>query len=246
MAFAESGTRTYSETRKRTSDQYVKFSPDYRNVLRILNTNARLTWKHWIQEANAGRGLMAICPNKNAYDDNCPIDRAIKDLPKDDPERMARRAKKRYTVNVLDRTPYTVCDSCNTHTPGKKCTNCGADLKKNQFAPLNKVKILEGGPQLFETTLNAVDELQTEEAEAQITDYDITFQTMGSGRDRKISAIPGAVSEISEADLVDTETGEAQQLFNLDLLSEPTSVEEIELMLKGATVEDLNAVRGIA
>lgn len=245
MAFAED-TRTYSETRKRTSNAYVKFSPDYRIVLRILDSNARLSWKHWVQEANAGKGMMATCPNKNASDEACPIDNQLRGLARDDAEVIARRAKKRFTVNVLDRTPHTVCDSCNTQTPGKKCVNCGADLKKNQFAPLNKVKILEGGPQLFTTTLNGVDQLQSEEFGLQITDYDITFQTQGQGRDRKISAIPGAASEITPEDLIDPETGEQQKLFDLDLLSEPTSTEEIELMLKGATVEDLNAVRGIA
>jgi hypothetical protein len=245
MAFAED-KRTYSETRKRTSNAYVKFSPDYRVVLRILNPNARMTWKHWIGEANAGKGMMATCPNKSAQDQVCPIEISLRGLPKDDTRVMERKAKKRFTVNVLDRTPHTVCDSCNTQTPGKKCINCGADLKKNSFAPLNKVKILEGGPQLFTQTLNGVDTLQTEEFGLEITDYDITFQTQGVGRDRKISAIPAAATVIGEAEMVDPETGEPQRLFDLDLLSEPTPVEEIELMLKGATIDDLNQIRGVA
>lgn len=245
MPFAEN-TRSYSDTRKRTSNAYVKFSSDYRVVLRILNPNARLSWKHWVGEANAGKGMMATCPNKSAQDKVCPIEASLHGLPKDDPRVMERKAKKRYTVNVLDRTPHTVCESCNTQTPGKKCVNCGNVLTKHTFAPLNRVKILEGGPQLFTQTLNGVDQLQTEEFGLEITDYDITFQTQGAGRDRKISAIPGAASEISETDMLDPETGEPQKLFDLDLLSEPTPVEEIELMMKGATIEDLNQLRGIA
>jgi hypothetical protein len=245
MPFAET-TKTYSETRKRTSAEYVRFTPAHRVTLRILNPNAKSSWKHWIAEANAGRGMMATCPNTSASDNNCPIDATLKGLPRENEERRERSAKRRYMVNVLDRTPYTVCDACDSPTPGKECVSCGASLKSNKFAPLNRVKILEGGPRLFTETLNGVDKLQSEEFELAITDYDITFQTQGTGRERKISAIPGKAEAIGEADLLDVETGEPQKLFDLDLLAEPTPVEEIELMLKGATMDDLNSIRGIA
>jgi hypothetical protein len=246
MPFAQE-TRTYSDTAKRTSAAYVKLVPEYRTVLRILNPNAKLVWKHWISEANAGRGMMAACPNTSAQDKVCPIEKSVAHLPKDSDERRAANARKRYMVNVLDRTPVTVCDSCNNQTPGKTCQHCSADLKKKKdFVPLNKVKILEGGPQLFTQTLNAVEKMQSEEFDgAEITDYDIVFQSIGVGRDKKTSAIPQPLSEISEADLEDPETGEPQKLFDLDLLAEPNTVEEIELMLKGATIADLNALRGI-
>lgn len=247
MAFAEdTTTRNFTETRKRTSNSYVKFTPDYRVVLRILNPNAKKVWKHWIPEANGGKGLMAVCPNTTAQDSVCPIESSLRGLAKEDPRVIERKAKKRFIVNVLDRTPYTVCDSCNERTPGKKCQSCGADLRKNEFTPLNQVKILEGGPQLFTQTLNGVDRLQNEEFGLDITDYDITFATQGTGRDRKITALPGAASEIGEADLVDATTGEPQKLFDLDLLSEPSTREEIELMLKGGTLEELNNLRGVA
>ncbi len=244
MSFAPE-SKSYSDTRKRTSASYVKFSPDFRVVLRMLDENAKLVWKHWISEANAGKGMMATCPNVTAQTKVCPIEQSLVGLSKDDPKYVDRKAKKRYLVNVLDRTPYTVCDSCNNQTPGKKCVHCGADIKKNTFVPLNRVKLLESGPMLFTTTLNGVDQLQKEELGLSITDYDITFATQGAGRDRKISAIPLAAEPISEQDLLDPETGEPQKVFDLDLLSEPSPVEEIELMLKGATMEDLNALRGI-
>lgn len=244
MPFIVEERKNYSETRKRTSDSYVKFSPDFRITLRILDSNPTSVWKHWIPEANAGRGMMATCPNIGQVR-VCPIEESLQGRAKDDPEVMQRKAKKRYLVNVLDRTPYTVCDSCNSQTPGKKCINCGADLKKNTFTPLNKVKLLEGGPQLFTTTLKGIDDIQQGEG-LEITDYDIVFSTQGVGRDRKIAAIPNQPTQLSESDFLDAETGEPQRLFDLQLLSEPSTVEEIELMLKGATMEDLNAVRGIA
>ena len=244
MPFAPE-SKSYSDTRKRTSASYVKFSTSYRVVLRILDDQAVLAWKHWIGEANGGKGLMAVCPNVTPQTKVCPIERSLAGLAKDDPKYLDRRAKKRYLVNVLDRTPYTVCDSCSNQTPGKECVHCGADLKKNTFTPLNRVKILESGPQLFVQTLNAVDKMQQEEFGINITEYDITFSASGIGRDRKLAAIPGAQSVISEQDLLDPETNEPQKVFDLHLLSEPTSVEEVEAMLRGATIDELNILKGI-
>lgn len=246
MPFAED-TKSYGATRTRTSSDYVKFNPAYRTVLRILDTKAQLVWKHWIKEANDGRGMAAVCPNVTAQTKVCPVDLLIKGLDKDDETYADKKARKRFITNVLDRTPHTVCPSCNESTPGKACQNCGADLKKADFVPLNKVKILEGGPQLFTTTLNAVEVMGKEDFDGapDITGYDITFQTQGTGRDRKIAAIPQQPSELSETDFIDPETQEPQRLFDLQLLAEPNTVEEIELMLQGATMADLNELRGI-
>jgi len=242
--------KSYSETRKRTSAAYVKFDENNKVILRMLNSKAVRVWKHWIGEANGGKGLMATCPNVTAQSDICPIEKAAKAFPKDDIKEYeanlaASRARKRFIVNVLDRTPYTVCPACGTETPGKFCTACQAPLKDCEFVPLNKVKILEGGPRLFAETLNSVDKIQKEEYGADITDYDITFITMGVGRDRKINAIPQAVKPLPEGALLDPETQENQKLFDLELLSEPSSAEEIELMLAGASLEEVNAAVGI-
>lgn len=246
MPFApDTSTRSYSETRKRGSGSYVKFTPAYRTTLRILNPSAKLSWKHWVSEANSGRGMMANCPNTTAQAKVCPICASLAGRPKDDPEVSQRKARPRYMVNVLDRTPYTVCNFCSTDTPGKQCINCGADLKGHDFAPLNKVKILEGGPRLFKETLNAVEQMQLEELGKDILQYDIVFQASGEGRDRKVTAIPQGVSDLDDNWLLDPETNEPQKLFDLELLAEPTSVEEIEAMLKGATMEELNALRNL-
>lgn len=246
MPFVE--TFSYPQTRKRTSDSYVKFSPDHRVVLRMLDNQAKLIWKHWIPEANAGRGMMANCPNTSSTRE-CPIEKSLIGLPKDDPKVIERRAKKRYVVNVLDRTPYTVCPSCNENTPkGKNCINCQAALKGSlDYAPLNKVKLLESGPQLFATNLMQVEKLQKEDyPENEITDYDIVFMTSGTGRERKIAATPQAPSEIELDALLDRETGEDQKRFDLILLAEPSSIEEITAMLAGATIDELNVIRGVA
>lgn len=241
MPFAEE-TVSRSDTKKRSSANYVRWSPEYRTVLRVLNPNARLAWKHWVSEANGGKGMMATCPNVTAQTKVCPIDKQIAHLPKEDEVYKDRKAKKRFIVNVLDRTPVTICSSCSNETPGKNCQFCGADLRKAEFVPLNKVKILEGGPQLFSQNLNAVEKMQKEDFDVDITGYDINFTVTGAGRDRKIAAIPQPPSEISESDFED-EAGEAQKLFDLDLLIEPNSIEEIELMLQGATLDEINAVR---
>lgn len=247
MPFAESApVKSYVETRKRTSAEYVKFTEDYRVTLRILNENARTIWKHWIPQANKGKGLSANCPNVRADMNVCPLEAAVKHLPKDDPERRDAVARRRFVVNVLDRTPYTTCNSCNQATPGKQCIHCGADLKKgHDFKPLNKVKIMEGGVQLFNSTLNPIAEMQEEDFGVNITEYDIVFTTNGVGRDKKIACIPQRPEPLPEEALLDKESGEKQALFDLDLLAEPTSLEELNLMLQGASIQELNEARGI-
>lgn len=245
MPFAE--TTTYTQTRKRSSSDYVKFDEKYRVVLRILEEKSRLVWKHWLQEANAGKGLTANCPNTDKVK-ICPVEKELTDLAKDDPRLNERKRKAKYIVNVLDRTPVTFDEACQQVTPkgsGNKCVHCGNSISKNTFTPLNKIKILDGGPRLFKETLNGVESLQAEEFNLNITEYDIVFQTQGSGRERRISAIPQAPEPFNGDWLIDPETNEPQKRFDLDTLSEPTSVEEIEAMMQGATIDDLNAIRGI-
>lgn len=241
--FAEEYERKSSEeTKNRTATAYVKFTEDYRVTLRMLDENARTVWKHWIQQANRGRGLSAVCPNVTAQTNACPIEQQFAHLPKDDPERKGSYARRKFITNVLDRTPYTTCNSCSAFTPGSKCQSCGASLKGHDFKPLNKVKIMEGGPKLFIENLNAIDRMQKEDLDKKITEYDITFTTTGVQRDKKISALPRDPSPLEPDALLD-ENGEPQKLFNLDLLAEPDSIEIINAMLQGASIEEINALR---
>lgn len=243
MPFSEE-PRTYSETRNRTSTSYVKFSPDYRVVLRILDNRARVIWKHWLPMANGGKGFAVNCPNTSSQVRPCPVDKLIETMAEDDPKRKEFSARRRFVVNVLDRTPYTVCESCANPTPGKKCQFCKADISKNEFEPLNKVKILEGGPELFNKTLNPIEKMYAEDYGVGIDDYDLVFMTQGVGRDRKIAANPLKVEALPEDVFLDAE-GERQKLFDLELLSEPTTVEEIEAYLRGATIKEVNELKGV-
>lgn len=242
MSFSEE-LKSYSETRTRSSSNYVKFSPDYRVTLRILDQKARTVWKHWIPQANKGKGLAAVCPNVSSQVRPCPIDGTNSALTED--QRNDMKARRRFVVNVLDRTPVTVCDSCGNTTPGKKCQFCQAKLDKNTFVPLNQVKILEQGPNLFNKVLNPIADMYQQDMNKDITEYDIVFMTQGVGRDRVIVANPSQPAELPEDALNDPETGEPQKLWNLDHLAEPSSIEEIEAMLRGADMEELNAIRGV-
>lgn len=252
MPFSEEA-RSYEETAKRTGAEYFKFTPEYRTVARVLDPTARTVWKHFIRQANNGKGFGAVCPNISPDIKVCPVEAAAAHLGKDDPARKESYARRKFVVNVLDRTPYTECSACHGQTPGKTvpgtrskvCVNCGADLKGHDFKPLNKIKILEQGPRLFNEQLNAIEDMQRQELDAAITDYDITFTTQGEGRDRTITAIPQDPKPLEEDALVDPETGEQQKPWDLELLAEPASVEQIELMLQGATIDQINAVRGI-
>lgn len=249
MSFSEElPKKSYDDTRKRTSAEYIKFTPEFRVTARILDSNARTVWKHFISQANKGRGMSANCPNVRADMSVCPLEASVKGLPKDSPERRDKVARRRFVVNVLDRTNYTTCTSCNEQSPQtrtKECLNCGADLSKATFAPLNKVKIMEGGVKLFNQTLNPIRDMQFEDYNgAEITDYDIVFTTTGEGRDKQISAIPQAPKPLDEEVFLDPTTGEKQSIFNLDDLSEPSTIEEINLMLQGASIQEILAVKG--
>lgn len=231
------------ETALRTGADYVKFTEDYRVTLRILDKESRMVWKHYIQQANSGKGTSVVCPNITAQTNACPIEQSVMHLPKDNQERKNAWARRRFIANVLDRTPYTTCQTCNTATPGNKCVNCGASLKNHDFAPLNKVKILEGGPKLFVDNLAAIDKMQREDLGKEITEYDITFTANGTGRDKRVSALPRDAAPLEEDALLNKETGEPQKLYDLDLLVEPTPIEEIKLNLQGVPFSEILAIR---
>ena len=244
MSFAEEYERkSPDETRQRTGADYVKFTEDYRVTLRILEDHPRVVFKHFIPAANKGRGLSAVCPNTDAQTRVCPIEAAVAHYPKDSKEKKDAWARRKYIVNVLDRTPYTTCSACGTFTPGTKCQSCGASLKGHDFAPLNKVKVLESGPMLFVQSLNPIEKMLKEDQGKDITEYDITFTASGTGRDKKVNALPRDPAPLEADALIDKETGEKQKLQNLDTLTEPNTVEEIELMLAGAPVEEIFASR---
>lgn len=244
--------RSYDETQERTGAEYIKFTPDYRTVIRILQPEARTVWKHFIPQANQGRGSGAVCPNTAPGLNVCPIEQSVADLPRESQERKDNTARRRFIINVLDRTPYATCPHCSAQTPGKTkpsttgkfCVSCDGSLKGADFKPLNKVKILEQGPKLFNQQLNTIEKIQLEETGKPITDYDITITAQGNNRDRVLTAMPQDPKEIAPEELNDPETGEPQKLWDLDLLAEPTSSEVITLMIQGASREQIAAVVG--
>jgi hypothetical protein len=195
--------------------------------------------------ANGGKGFAVNCPNSSSQVRPCPIEKMLDGLAQDDPKRRELGARRRFVVNVLDRTPHTVCEACNNTTPGKKCQFCKADVSKNEFVPLNKVKILQGGPELFIKTLNPIEKMYSEDYGVSIDAYDLVFMTQGTGRERQIAANPLKIEELPEEVFADPETGEKQKLFDRDMLAEPTTVEEIEMYLAGATIKEVNEMRGV-
>src|SRR6478735_12323040 len=84
--------------------------------------------------------------------------------------------------------------------------------------------------------------MQHDDLGVDITEYDIVFTSQGSGRDRRITAIPKDPEPLPDDALLDKETGEPQKLWDLDLLAEPPSSEEVELMMNGGTIDQLNAL----
>jgi len=248
MPFAEDlPVRNFDQTLRRPTTDYVRFTDQYRVVLRVLNEEARTVWRHYITQANKGKGMSANCPNVRADMSVCPLELSVRGLPKESQERKDKIARRRYITNVLDRTPHTICPACNTNSPqtrSKDCISCGSDLSKADFQPLNKVKIMEGGIRLFNQGLNVIADNQAQDFDgADITEYDIVFTTTGENREKQIAPNPRQPTPLPAEALLDPLTGEKQALYDLDLLAEPSSLEEINLMLQGASKEDIFAAR---
>lgn len=69
------------------SVEFVKTPPGLTKV-RLMNSEPKSTWKHWIPQANAGKGMSIVCSGK----DTCLICKANKDM-------EAQGLKKKYSVS---------------------------------------------------------------------------------------------------------------------------------------------------
>lgn len=151
----------------------------------------------------------------------------------------------RFAVNVLERTPAIVCDHCQTEVfagmNGKfpaACTSCGNMLVGKKPSPLNKVKLLTGGVELF-GMLNGYNEsqLDLEGNPLGLENFDINLMGMMQS-DGKLKITPFPLPNQNDDVIVPDE-----ELFDTNASLLRLSASEILELGRGVAIKDIFASR---
>lgn len=229
--------------------EYLKLT-EGQHVIRMLSPISEVTMKytHWI----AGTSIECLgaeeCPicisNQKILNDVDGDWKSAKEITGFNPYQT------RYYVNVLDKTPVKVHPQSEKGFENKKgadgqfpalCGDTGLPLADVPVKLSGKVKVFSGGVTIF-NTLDGVDAVTNTDSQGNpleghgIQNYDVTLMVDGTGRDRKISAIPQATWN----DPVDFESLE---LHDLDRALIKLTKEEIPRLISGVSLRDIFAAR---
>ncbi len=176
--------------------------------------------------------------------DECPLCENNKKIMYEHPENFStvkgfipRRA--RFYINVFDKTPAKVCPKDGKELPQEatSCPACGTFLP--EAAPLNKVKVLSSGKDVFEDLKIQSKSIRNEQDERiDIRMYDFLLTVVGVGRDREIHTTPRwfpgkeALQDVGD-----------QQLFDLSNATIKLSREEMLDVFNGAALRDVFTLR---
>ena len=232
-------------------DQKTKFVNNYLTlregfpVLIQILEDASQKFQHWMKTSDKPKGFPVPCLG---YRD-CPIclrNRSLGENYKEHPDFIP--VSKRYLVNVVDLSPCKRSgDEVYLGVPdetGKLVfpvrDSKGNSLEDVQVTPVNEVKILERGPELFEKKLRPLTTGAVTDADdnpLEITQFPIQLTVTGSGRTTDVGAVPKPFSKykINPADYSD-------KLIDLTAGLRFSS-DEIEEMMKGTTFTDVLAAR---
>lgn len=153
------------------------------------------------------------------------------------------RRQNRYMVNVLNRTMvkrspagnivYAIGGQFPTNDP-----ETGELLVNIDPQPLNRVEVLERGPQLF-AQLNSVNQSTVDEAgnPIGIWNYDIIINATGSGRKMMTNITPRP--DLND----DVELPEGQEKYALETLGIQLSPDEMIAVVKGVSLRDIFEAR---
>jgi hypothetical protein len=212
--------------------QYIEL-PQGTTIIRILDANALKKETHFVNNASF-----------ECLGDECPVCQNNHKIIQDNPETFRtikgyHPRQRRYLINVLDKTPVKVCPSCG-HANKKNgrefspvCVKCQTVITTVPIAPLNQVRVLAKGVELF-AKFNALEENVTdnEGTPLPLNSYDINLFVQGMGKDVKIDPIP--MSNNNEPVEVDPES-----LYELDKLVIKLTPVEINNLLRGVSMKDI-------
>jgi hypothetical protein len=234
MTFANIPTYEKKENTQAKRLEYLDLSSPA--IVRILSRHPYSVDSHFFMSSKASVECLGDeCPvcevNRKVYANN-PEDF------RDDPNYHARSI--RFFVNVLDRTPTRICAKCNAEVKNPStpaCPKCSEIISGIKPEPLNKVKVLGKGVQLFEQ-LNAIEAsvLGQDGSPLGLTTYDLTLVPSGSGKKTTITPIP----DKSSNDVVEVPE---ENLFDLTKAIVKLSREEMIDLQKGISLKDIFAAR---
>jgi hypothetical protein len=154
-----------------------------------------------------------------------------------------RQLAVRYFMNVLDRTVVKVCPECNREVKAVSgefpnlCPVCSeGKLAAVEAAPLNEVRMLQGGKTLFEQFVEKQLITKDEEGnEIGVQNFDLTLIVVGSGSKRQTIAVAG--------DGRDEVSVPPESLYDTTKMIPEVSVEEMEKLVAGVSLRDILAGR---
>jgi hypothetical protein len=154
-----------------------------------------------------------------------------------------RQLNIRYFMNILDRTVVKICPECGKEVKliGGEfqvvCPHCSeGKLAGVEAAPLNEVRMLQGGRTLFEQFVEKQLTTKDEEGnEVGVQNFDLKLIVVGTGAQRTTVAILG--------DGRDEVVVPPDQLYDTSKMIPEVTVEEMEKLVAGVSLRDLLAGR---
>jgi hypothetical protein len=203
------------------------------SVIRILDQDYVAVESHFINRVSIA-----------CLGDECPICQNNRKIIMENPESFrdinGYSAKStRYFINVMDKTPTKICPQCKAEIKQNipTCPSCNTVIVNVAPAPLNKVKILSKGKQLFEQLIALENTIVDDQGNRRgLTNFDITLVVAGSGKTATCTPIfTGAVG----ASVVVAE----EDKFDLSKAIIRLNPEEVRDLQSGVSLSDIFKAR---
>lgn len=222
------------------STEYVKIQAGFALRLRVLDKRATHQVRHYIPTSK----ISILCLG----DEECPICKKNSALMRENPKAAPREIKgfiarqNRFLVNVLNRTMAKVTLSGKVvypiggQFPGVD-TETGEDLSRIEPKPLNRIEVLDKGPELYQQ-LNMANDQVTDATGNPIGLWNFNIGITATGVGRKMKT--AIVSYPNENDKVEVKEEDKYVLSTLGIQLTPS---EIEKVLTGVSLRDIFAAR---
>ena len=154
-----------------------------------------------------------------------------------------RQLAVRYFMNVLDRTVVKICPECSREVKSiggefpNLCPVCSeGKLAAVEAAPLNEVRMLQGGKTLFEQFVEKQLTTKDEEGnEIGVQNFDLNLIVVGVGNKRQTIAMVGEGRDEVSVD--------AEKLYDTNKMIPEVTLEEMESLVSGVSLRDVLAGR---